>query len=188
MPEVFFWNSARKCHSISVQNSGKMQISAQYYCKRQWHYLQSRSPSVMVHQKQQQISWKESVAQSVCKFHHRPEWHITHIWVIFPRTGKMRKMCHIFFWSFTLTKRFDFFKFSQLFWRDYVCYSLKILLFTLQKKFAVPCSTPVFALLSDFWVKIRALVRPNRQRWTGFDLLIIFLVKFWWFSFFLKPL
>ena len=47
---------------------------------------------------------------------------------------------------------------SQLFWRDYVRCSLKILSFTLQKIFGVPCSTPVFALLSDFWVKIRALV------------------------------
>ena len=28
-------------------------------------------------------------------------------------------------------------------------------------------------LLSNFWVKIRALMRPNLQRWTGFDLLII---------------
>ena len=92
------------------------------------------------------------------------------------------------FWRFTVTKRLDFFKFSQLFWRDYVRYSLKILSFTLQKNFGVPCSTPVFALLSDFWVKIRALVRPNRQRWTGFDFLIISGVKFWWFSFFLEPL
>ena len=38
------------------------------------------------------------------------------IWVVFPRTGKMSKICHIFFlWSFTVTKRFYFFKFSQLF-------------------------------------------------------------------------
>ena len=33
----------------------------------------------------------------------------------------------MFFWSFTVTKRFDFFKFSQLFWKDYVHWSLKIL-------------------------------------------------------------
>ena len=106
-----------------------------------------------------------------------------------PGRGKWAKsVIFFYFWSFTVTKRFDFFKFSQLFWRDYVRYSLKILSFTPQKFFGVPCSTPVFALLSDFWVKIRALVRPNRQRWTGFDLLIIFLVKFWWFSFFLEPL
>ena len=102
-----------------------------------------------------------------------------------PGRGKWAKsVIFFYFWSFTVTKRFDFFKFSQLFWRDYVRCSLKILSFTPQKNFGVPCSTPVFALLSDFWVKIRALVRPNRQRWTGFDLLIIFLVKFWWFSFF----
>ena len=50
--------------------------------------------------------------------------------------------------------------------------------FDLRKFFGVPFSTPVFALLSDFWVKIRALVRPNRQGWTVFDLLIISGVKF----------
>ena len=33
--------------------------------------------------------------------------------------------------------------------------------------------TPVLALLGHFWVKIRAPVRPNRQRWTGFDWLIL---------------
>ena len=44
------------------------------------------------------------------------------IWVRFPRTGKMSNMWHFFFnfWRFTVTKRLDFFKFSQLFWRDYV--------------------------------------------------------------------
>ena len=52
------------------------------------------------------------------------------------------------------------------------------LLFGLRNFFGVPFSTPVFALFSDFWVKIRALVRPNRERWTGFDLLIISGVKF----------
>ena len=88
------------------------------------------------------------------------------IWVIFPRT------C-LFFGSFTVTKRLDFFQvFSTVLKR------LCPLQFTLQKNFGVPCSTPVFALLSDFWVKIRALVRPNRERWTGFDLLIISGVKF----------
>ena len=108
----------------------------------------------------------------------------------FPQDGENEQnLSEIFcFWSFTVTKRFDFFKFSQLFWRDYVRGSLKILSFTLQKIFGVPCSTPVFAILIDFCVKIRALVRPNRQRWTGFDLLIISGVKFWWFSFFLEPL
>ena len=91
-----------------------------------------------------------------------------------PGRGKWAKsVLFSFFWSFTVTKRFDFFKFSQLFWRDYVRCSLKILSFTLQNFFGVPCSTPVLALLSHFYVKIRAPVRPNLQRWTGFDLLII---------------
>jgi len=35
----------------------------------------------------------------------------------------------LFFWSFTVAKRFDFLKFRQLFWRDFVRWSLKILLF-----------------------------------------------------------
>ena len=38
------------------------------------------------------------------------------------------------------------------------------------------------------WVKIRDLAQPNLQRYTRFDMLIIFGVKFWWFSFFLEPL
>ena len=106
----------------------------------------------------------------------------------FPQDGKNEQNVSFFsfFWSFTVTKRFDFLKFSQLFWRDYVRCSLKILLFTLQKIFGVPCSTPDFALLSHFWVKIRAVVRQNLPRWTGFDLLRVFWVKFWWFSFFFK--
>ena len=134
----------------------------------QWANLQAAIP----------VFWQPSAIQA-------PLAHMGH----FPQDGENEQNLSFFFyfWSFTVTKRFDFFKFSQLFWRDYVRCSLKILSFTLQKFFGVPCSTPVFALLSDFWVKIRALVRPNRQRWTGFDLLIIFLVKFWWFSFFLEP-
>ena len=50
------------------------------------------------------------------------------------------KMCHIFFyfWSFTVTQRFDFFfKFSQLFWRDFVAYRLKILSFWYWKTFLI---------------------------------------------------
>ena len=35
----------------------------------------------------------------------------------------------LFFWSSTVTKRFDFFNFSQLFWRDFVCNSLKMFSF-----------------------------------------------------------
>ena len=34
-----------------------------------------------------------------------------------------------------------------------------------------------------FYCYFNALVRPNLQSWTGFDLLIISGVKFWWFSF-----
>ena len=35
-----------------------------------------------------------------------------------------------------------------------------------QKKFGVPCSTPIFALLSKFWVKIRTLVQPNLPKFS----------------------
>ena len=51
--------------------------------------------------------------------------------VSFCRTGKMIKLClkKNIFCRFTVTKRFDFFNFSQLFWRDFVLYILKIVLF-----------------------------------------------------------
>ena len=53
-----------------------------------------------------------------------------HIWVNFPRTGKMVEIWHFsIFWSSAVTKRFDFFNFSQLFWRNFVRYILKILSF-----------------------------------------------------------
>ena len=49
------------------------------------------------------------------------------IWVNFLRTGKMVKMW-LFFWTSAVTKRFDFFNFSQLFWRDFAWGILKICL------------------------------------------------------------
>ena len=111
-----------------------------------------------------------------------------YIWVIFPRTGKMSKICLNFFLKLHCDKTVWFFKvFSTVLKRLCPLESQNTFVYP-SKIFGVPCSTPVFALLSDFWVKIRALVRPNRQRWTGFDLLIISGVKFWWFSFFLEPL
>ena len=48
----------------------------------------------------------------------------------------------------------------------------------LGKCFLVFFGTPVLAQLSHFWGKNKAPVRPNLQRWTGFDLLIILWVKF----------
>ena len=65
-------------------------------------------------------------SSKVClKLHFVP--HMGH----FPQDGKKEQNVSFFFffWSFTVTKRFDFFKFSQLFWRDYVRWSLKILSF-----------------------------------------------------------
>ena len=66
----------------------------------------------------------------------------------------------------------------QLILANCVLKTLETLLFSLRKFFGVPCSTPILALLSHLWVKIRALVRPNLQRQAGFDLLIILGVKF----------
>ena len=68
----------------------------------------------------------------------------------------------------------------------WVCCTLKTLYSGLGNFFVVPFSVqhPIFALLSHFWVKIRAPVRPNLYSWTGFDLFIIYRVKFWWVSFF----
>ena len=60
-------------------------------------------------------NWKTS------RFSHSPPFYLYHIWVVLPRTGKMSNICHnFFFWSFTVAKRFDFLKFRQLFWRDFV--------------------------------------------------------------------
>ena len=51
----------------------------------------------------------------------------------------------------------------QLIWDNCVFKTLETLLFGLRKKCGVPCSTPILVLLSHFWVKIRALLRPNLQ-------------------------
>ena len=50
--------------------------------------------------------------------------------------------------------------------------------------FWYPEVDPFFKFYSYF----NAVAQPNLHCWTGFDFLIIFLVKFWWFSFFLLPL
>ncbi len=39
-----------------------------------------------------------------------------------------------------------------------------------------------------FYSYFNDVAQPNLHSWIGFDLLIIFLVKFWWFSCFLLPL
>ena len=44
----------------------------------------------------------------------------------FPQDGENEQKIIIFL-SLTVTERFDFFKFSQLFWRDFVLYSLKLI-------------------------------------------------------------
>ena len=48
-----------------------------------------------------------------------------------PQDGKNEQYVALYFnfWSFTVTKRLNFFEFSQLFWRDFVRPTLKILLF-----------------------------------------------------------
>ena len=58
----------------------------------------------------------------------------------------------------------------------------------LGKKNLVFFCTPQVDPFVKFYCIFNALVRQNLQRWTGFDLLIILGVKFWWISFFLEPL
>ena len=66
------------------------------------------------------------------------------LWVSFCRTEKQCKLCPQFFLKITVTKRFDFFKIPQLFWRPFVLYSLQIFSFW---------SLPIFfykAIFTDF--------------------------------------
>ena len=46
---------------------------------------------------------------------------------------------------------------------------------------------PQLDLIIKFCYNFNALLRPNLQGWTWFDLLIISGVKFWGFSFYLLP-
>ena len=55
-------------------------------------------------------------------------------------------------------------------------------------KFGSTASDFGYKILIIFGVEIGAFVRPHVWSWTGFDLLTISGVKFWWFSFFLLPL
>ena len=112
------------------------------------------------------------------------------IWVSFCRTGKM-SVLRLFFlksrglvWP-NLIRYFQFFSWS---WPIGSLSLQKHLKQALENVFLVFFGTPVLAQLSHFWGENKAPVRPNLQRWTGFDLLIILPVKFWWFSFFLEPL
>ena len=61
---------------------------------------------------------------------------------------------------------------------DCILFSMRNHLDLASDYFGFPCGTPVLAILSHFWVMIKALVRPNLQIWTGFYLLIISGVKF----------
>ena len=71
----------------------------------------------------------------------------------FPQDGeKEQNLSYFFFlWSFTVTKRFYFFKFSQLFWRDYVRCSLKILSFWSQQFFLIFKKAIFLAQNLIFW-------------------------------------
>ena len=51
-------------------------------------------------------------------------------------------------------------------------------------KFGPTASNFCYENFYDFWVEIRAFVRPHVWSWTGFDLLTISGIKFWWFFFF----
>ena len=108
-----------------------------------------------------------------------------HIWVSFCRTGKMSVKRHSFLkveGLYGKTKRF--------WWLPAICTDLSWLVhasevaldpsFQIKPLLGHPELDPFF----KFYCYFNALVRPNLQRWTEFGLLIIFLVNFWWFSFF----
>ena len=62
-----------------------------------------------------------SSLSSICHSLHARGWcNDIIIWVSFCRRGKKCKLYPNFFWNFTVTKNFDFFKIPQLFWRPFV--------------------------------------------------------------------
>ena len=85
------------------------------------------------------------------------------IWVSFCRAGILALSCHLFFLkqSLRVTKHDKIDLIFQLFLANWVFQTLETLFSALRKVFGVPCSTPVLALSSNFWVTNRALVRPN---------------------------
>ena len=91
-------------------------------------------------------------------------------------------------WNFTVTKRCDFFKVSQLFWRASVPYSLKILSFWSQPIFLMKQFSPQSSIFCNFRGRFRALLELNVYSWAWTMLPIILEIVFRLFSFFLVPL
>ena len=103
-----------------------------------------------------------------------------HIWVSFPRTGKMAFSCHFFsskverLCGQTVKDRHDFsIVLCQLYLLDHQITSRRT-----SEIFLVFFGTPQVDPFVKFYCMFNALVRPNLKRWTGFDVLIIFGVKF----------
>ena len=93
------------------------------------------------------------------------------------RTGKMSKLCPIFFWSFALTKRFDF-KIPQLFWKDFVLWSLKIISFW-SKQNKLFCNFHCFLRpIGDFWVTFEVGIESSSQ-WSGVKKIKVVNCKFY---------
>ena len=97
----------------------------------------------------------------------------TEVWAILPTNavsdmrgqGKWANCVHIFFSSFALTKRFDF-KIPQLFWKDFVLWSLKIISFW-SKQNKLFCNFHCFLRpIGDFWVTFEVGIESSSQ-WSG---------------------
>ena len=100
------------------------------------------------------------------------------IWVVFPRTGKMSKICHNFF-SLELycDQTVLFFQVFSIVLKSFCplqsknTFVLVLALFFLFLKKYFFC--PKIKFFGQIYCIFNVLVRPNLQRWTGFDLLII---------------
>ena len=113
-----------------------------------------------------------------CSFPSLGSFVLLHIWVVFPRTGKMSKICHNFF-SLELycDQTVLFFQVFSIVLKSFCplqsknTFVLVLALFFLFLKKYFFC--PKIKFFGQIYCIFNVLVRPNLQRWTGFDLLII---------------
>ena len=78
----------------------------------------------------------------ICHIHHMGH---------FPQDGENEQNVSFFsfFWSFTVTKRFDFLKFSQLFWRDCARWIFKKKYLFFARSHCTPCSKPLSTVCNE---------------------------------------
>ena len=112
-------------------------------------------------------------------------------WQLFEKSAKMWFLCMSNFFfkqKATVAKPMDFDDFYRFVLTNHDLFMVRkwILTLSIQKKhvFWYPEVDQFFKFYSYF----NAVAQPNLHCWTGFSFIIIFLVKFWWFSFFLLPL